>query len=93
MPIDPKDPRIAAASLLDPRLVDAMAFKPVGSPSLVNLDGRLGVFTPVPDADSGADKHYGYAFQWSGLSGLVFILYVWFQFVRRLPSLGGKSDA
>ena len=44
-------------------------------------------------ADSGVDKHYGYAFQWFGLSGLVFILYVWFQFVRRLPSLGGKSDA
>ena len=34
-------------------------------------------------ADSGVDKHYGYAFQWFGLSGLVFILYVWFQFVRR----------
>ena len=43
MPIDPKDPRIAAASLLDPRLIDAMEFKPVGSSSLVNLDGRLGV--------------------------------------------------
>ncbi|MBP6491169.1 MAG: DUF4332 domain-containing protein, partial [Thauera sp.] len=56
MPIDPKDPRIAAASLLDPRLVDAMAFKPVGSSSLVNLDGRLGVFTPVADGDSGADN-------------------------------------
>lgn len=31
---------------------------------------------------SGADKHYGYAFQWFGLSGLTFILYVWFQIVR-----------
>lgn len=56
MPIDPKDPRIAAASLLDPRLIDAMEFKPVGSSNLVNLDGRLGVFTPVADADSGADN-------------------------------------
>ncbi|MBP7641118.1 MAG: DUF4332 domain-containing protein, partial [Thauera sp.] len=56
MPIDPKDPRIAAASLLDPRLIDAMEFKPVGSSSLVNLDGRLGVFTPVADGDSGADN-------------------------------------
>lgn len=43
--------------------------------------------------DSGVDKHYGYAFQWFGLCGLVFILYVWFQFVRRLPSLGRKPDA
>jgi hypothetical protein len=56
MPLDPKDPRIAAASLLDPRLIDAMQFKPVGTSSLVNLDGRLGVFTPVADGDSGADN-------------------------------------
>ena len=56
MPIDPKDPRIAAASLLDPRLIDAMEFKPVGSSSLVNLDGRRGVFTPVADGDSGTDN-------------------------------------
>jgi hypothetical protein len=56
MPIDPKDPRIAVGSLLDPRLIDAMEFKPVGSSSLVNLDGRLGVFTPVADGDSGADN-------------------------------------
>jgi cytochrome oxidase assembly protein ShyY1 len=27
----------------------------------------------------GVEKHYGYAFQWFGLSALVFILYVWFQ--------------
>jgi hypothetical protein len=56
MPLDPKDPRIAAASLLDPRLIDAMEFKPVGTSSLVNLDGRLGVFTPVAAGDSGADN-------------------------------------
>ena len=56
MPIDPKDPRIAAASLIDSRLIDAMEFKPVGSSSLVNVDGRLGVFTPVTDGDSGADN-------------------------------------
>lgn len=27
----------------------------------------------------GLEKHYGYAFQWFGLSALVVILYVWFQ--------------
>ena len=32
---------------------------------------------------SGVDKHYGYAFQWFGLCGLIAILYVWFQIVRR----------
>ncbi|MGH6626318.1 MAG: SURF1 family protein [Burkholderiaceae bacterium] len=34
-----------------------------------------------PEAGSGADKHYGYAFQWLGLSSLIAILYVWFQFI------------
>jgi len=32
----------------------------------------------------GLEKHYGYAFQWFGLSALVVILYVWFQFVAPL---------
>lgn len=36
-----------------------------------------------PRVDAGVDKHYGYAFQWFGLSGLMAVLYVWFQFVRR----------
>lgn len=35
---------------------------------------------PVPD--SGVAKHYGYAFQWFGLSALVVFLYVWFQFIQ-----------
>lgn len=36
---------------------------------------------PAPSA--GVDKHYGYAFQWFGLSGLIAVLYVWFQLVPR----------
>ena len=32
----------------------------------------------------GVDKHYGYAFQWFGLCGLVLILFVWFQLVLPL---------
>ena len=32
---------------------------------------------------AGVDKHYGYAFQWFGLCGLIALLYVWFQIVRR----------
>jgi len=36
-----------------------------------------------PEAGSGVEKNYGYAFQWFGLSSLIAILYVWFQIVRR----------
>ena len=32
---------------------------------------------------NGVDKHYGYAAQWFGLSGLFAILYVWFQIVKK----------
>ena len=41
---------------------------------------------PVP-ANS-ADKNYGYAFQWWALCGVIFLLYVWFQFIapRRRPA-------
>lgn len=35
-----------------------------------------------PAAATGVAKHYGYAFQWFGLSALVVILYVWFQLVQ-----------
>ena len=48
-------------------------------------DGLRRDWTPV---DSGIDKHYGYAFQWFGLCGLVAILYVWFQIVRPLLRTG-----
>jgi len=34
-----------------------------------------------PEAGSTAGKNYGYAFQWWALSGLIAVLYVWFQFV------------
>ncbi len=36
-----------------------------------------------PKIGSGVEKHYGYAFQWFGLSALITVLYVWFQIVRR----------
>ena len=34
-----------------------------------------------PAVGSGADKNYGYAFQWWSLAAVIAILYVWFQFV------------
>lgn len=42
-----------------------------------------GLLRDWPVVGAGVDKHYGYAFQWFGLSGLMAILYVWFQIVRR----------
>lgn len=44
-----------------------------------------------PQVASGAGKNYGYAFQWWALSGLIAVLYVWFQFVapRRKPARAG----
>ena len=42
-----------------------------------------GLLRDWPQPASGIDKHYGYAFQWFGLSALITILYVWFQLVRR----------
>ncbi len=53
-------------------------------------DGLQRDWAPI---DSGVEKHYGYAFQWFGLCGLVFILYVWFQFVRRFTSLARRPNA
>ena len=40
-----------------------------------------GLLREWPEAASGAEKNYGYAFQWWALAGLIAILYVWFQFI------------
>ena len=40
-----------------------------------------GLLRDWPAPASGAEKNYGYAFQWWALSGLILILYVWFQFI------------
>lgn len=47
-------------------------------------DGLSRDWAPV---DSGVDKHHGYAFQWFAFSGLIVILFIWFQIVRRFFSL------
>lgn len=36
-----------------------------------------------PKITTGVERHYGYAFQWFGLSALIAALYVWFQIVKR----------
>ena len=42
-----------------------------------------GLLRDWPVVGTGVEKHYGYAFQWFGLCGLIALLYVWFQIVRR----------
>jgi surfeit locus 1 family protein len=44
-----------------------------------------------PAVNFGIDKHYGYAFQWFGLSALVIILYLWLQIFR--PIIFRTKDA
>ena len=41
-----------------------------------------------PAPATGVGKHHGYAFQWFGLSTLVVVLYVWFQFIQ--PRRNGR---
>jgi len=36
-----------------------------------------------PRLNVGVEKHYGYAFQWFALGGLIALLYGWFQIVKR----------
>jgi surfeit locus 1 family protein len=40
-----------------------------------------GLLRDWPAPALGIEKHYGYAFQWFGLAGLVVFLYVWFQLI------------
>jgi surfeit locus 1 family protein len=47
-----------------------------------------GLLRDWPQAGSGSEKNYGYAFQWWAISALIAILYVWFQFItpsRKAP--------
>jgi surfeit locus 1 family protein len=50
-----------------------------------------GLLREWPQAATGVEKHYGYAFQWFGLALLIALLYVWFQIVR--PRLKFKVSA
>ena len=41
-----------------------------------------GLLRQWPQAGSGAEKNYGYAFQWWAMAATLAILYVWFQFIH-----------
>jgi len=51
-----------------------LSVQQVGAPS-------EGLLRQWPQAGSGAEKNYGYAFQWWAMAALIAILYVWFQLV------------
>ncbi|WP_026434739.1 SURF1 family protein [Acidovorax sp. JHL-9] len=69
--------------------LDFTAFRTETGLALMNLSvlqtgpASEGLQRDWPVIGAGVDKHYGYAFQWFGLSGLIALLYVWFQLVRR----------
>lgn len=69
--------------------LDLAAFRTETGLALANLTvlqtgpASEGLQRDWPVVGAGVDKHYGYAFQWFGLCGLMALLYVWFQLVRR----------
>jgi surfeit locus 1 family protein len=69
--------------------LDLAAFRTETGLALMNLSvlqtgpASDGLQRDWPVIGAGVDKHYGYAFQWFGLSSLIALLYVWFQLVRR----------
>jgi surfeit locus 1 family protein len=51
-----------------------LSVQQIGAPS-------EGLLRQWPQAGSGAEKNFGYAFQWWAIAALIAILYVWFQLV------------
>jgi surfeit locus 1 family protein len=67
--------------------LDLAQFRAETGLALLDLDVRQtqgapdGLLRDWPEPATGAATNYGYAFQWWAMSGLVAILYVWFQFI------------
>jgi len=67
---------------------------PLAELTVLQTDGgNDGLLREWPAFSAGVEKHHGYAFQWFGLSGLIAILYVWFQLVRRFLRPRGQPAA
>jgi cytochrome oxidase assembly protein ShyY1 len=84
---------LAAALQVPPELVliwlPVLRFARQGEPASARAPVPLainqaseGLLREWPVVASGVAKHHGYAFQWFGLSGLIALLYVWFQIVQ-----------
>ena len=77
-PVSGGSSRIRQNLDLDELRAQTRADLPAGS--VVQTDPASdGLQRDWPEIGSGVDKHYGYAFQWFGLSALIATLYVWFQ--------------
>ena len=82
------EPGQSARGLIRQNL-DMQAFRGETGLPLLNFTVRQtglpseGLRRDWPAVNFGIDKHYGYAFQWFGLSALVIALYLWFQIFRR----------
>lgn len=70
---------------LDMSAFSAQTGLPLLDVSLLQLDAESeGLLREWAAPNLGVDKHYGYAFQWFGLCGLVLILFAWFQLILPL---------
>jgi surfeit locus 1 family protein len=70
---------------LDIAAFSAQTGLPLLEVSLLQLDAASeGLLREWAAPNLGVDKHYGYAFQWFGLCGLVLILFAWFQLILPL---------
>ncbi|MBT9477537.1 SURF1 family protein [Polaromonas sp.] len=70
---------------LDIAAFSAQTGLPLLDVSLLQLDAASeGLLREWAAPNLGVDKHYGYAFQWFGLCGLVLILFTWFQLILPL---------
>lgn len=82
------EPGQSAKGLIRQNL-DPEAYRSETGLSLLSLTVRQtglpseGLRRDWPAVNFGIDKHYGYAFQWFGLSAVVIALYLWFQIFRR----------
>lgn len=56
--------------------------RPLLGVSLLQTDpASQGLLREWPAPNTGIERHYGYAFQWFSLSGLIAVLYFWFQWI------------
>ena len=82
----PQDPALGSSTIrqnLDLEAFRAETRLPLRTDLSLQQTGAAseGLQRDWPAPALGVEKHYGYAFQWFGLSALVVFLYVWFQLI------------
>lgn len=61
--------------------VESVSIQQQNSTEQGGVAGQDGLLRQWPTSFPDVHKHYGYAFQWFGLTALVVVLYVWFQII------------